>query len=79
MKIPRFVQCDVFLSQATKGNGLAVVIDAEGLSTEQMQDFAAWTNLTETTFLLEPTLPGADYRVRISRRLAKCPLPAIPS
>ena len=40
----RFVQCDVFTSVPTKGNGLAVVIDGEGLSDEAMQGFAAWTN-----------------------------------
>lgn len=61
----RFMQCDVFTSTPTKGNGLAVVIDADGLTDTQMQDFAAWTNLAETTFLLPPTDPGADYRVRI--------------
>ncbi len=61
----RFIQCDVFSSVPTKGNGLAVIVDADGLSTQQMQDFAAWTNLAETTFLLPPTDPGADYRVRI--------------
>lgn len=61
----RFIQCDVFSATPTKGNGLAVVIDAEGLSDEQMASFAAWTNLAETTFLLPPTDPSADYRVRI--------------
>lgn len=61
----RFIQCDVFSSTATKGNGLAVVVDADGLSTEEMQGFAAWTNLAETTFLLPPEDPDADYRVRI--------------
>ena len=48
-----------------QGNGLAVVVDADGISDEQMQRFAAWTNLAETTFLLTPTDPLADYRVRI--------------
>lgn len=47
------------------GNPLAVVVDAEGLSSEAMQHFANWTNLSETTFLLPPTDPAADYRVRI--------------
>lgn len=49
----------------TKGNGLAVVVDGDGLSDAQMQAFAAWTNLAETTFLTTPTVPGADYAVRI--------------
>jgi len=61
----RFIQCDVFTAQATKGNALAVVVDADGLSDEKMRQFAAWTNLAETTFLLPPTDPRADYRVRI--------------
>lgn len=61
----RFIQCDVFTSVPMRGNGLAVVVDAEGLSSEDMQTFAAWTNLAETTFLLPPTTPDADYKVRI--------------
>ncbi len=61
----RFIQCDVFSSVPTKGNGLAVVLDGEGLSDTQMQEFAAWTNLAETTFLLPPVDPDADYKVRI--------------
>jgi PhzF family phenazine biosynthesis protein len=65
MRNRRFIQCDVFTSVPTKGNGLAVVVDGEGLSGEQMQDFAAWTNLAETTFLLPPTTSEADYKVRI--------------
>lgn len=65
MKVRRFVQCDVFSPVPTQGNGLAVVVDADGLSDEQMQKFAAWTNLAETTFLLPPADPTADYRVRI--------------
>lgn len=65
MRIRRFIQCDVFAERALKGNGLAVVLDGEGLSDQSMQDFAAWTNLSETTFLVPPTLPDADYRLRI--------------
>ena len=61
----RFIQCDVFSQVPGKGNGLAVVLDSEGLNTEDMQSFAAWTNLAETTFLLPPTDPLADYKVRI--------------
>ncbi len=61
----RFIQCDVFSSVPAKGNALAVVVDGEGLSDTQMQDFAAWTNLAETTFLLPPSDSSADYRVRI--------------
>ncbi|MEV0994526.1 PhzF family phenazine biosynthesis protein [Nonomuraea sp. NPDC050202] len=62
----RFTQVDVFASgRPYTGNALAVVIDGEGLSTEEMQSFARWTNLSETTFLLPPTTGEADYRVRI--------------
>jgi predicted PhzF superfamily epimerase YddE/YHI9 len=60
-----FAQVDVFAGSHCRGNPLAVVGDAEGLSEEQMQSFARWTNLSETTFLLHPTSPDADYRVRI--------------
>jgi PhzF family phenazine biosynthesis protein len=56
---------DVFASQAYRGNPLAVVLDAQGLDTATMQHFANWTNLSETTFLLPPEDPRADYRVRI--------------
>jgi PhzF family phenazine biosynthesis protein len=61
----RFIQCDVFTSTPTKGNGLAVVLDGDELSFDQMQAFAAWTNLAETTFLMPPTTAEADYKVRI--------------
>lgn len=60
-----FMQVDVFSATPLGGNPLAVVLDAEGLSTQTMQAFADWTNLSETTFLLPPDAPGADYRVRI--------------
>lgn len=60
-----FAQVDVFSSEPFRGNPLAVVLDAQGLSTEQMQQFANWTNLSETTFLFPPNHPEADYRVRI--------------
>ncbi|MCD0422837.1 PhzF family phenazine biosynthesis protein [Rubrivivax sp. JA1024] len=65
MTTRRFHQVDVFAAEATKGNPLAVVHDADGLDDTQMAAFARWTNLSETTFLLPPTEPGADYRVRI--------------
>ncbi|MCP4375560.1 MAG: PhzF family phenazine biosynthesis protein, partial [bacterium] len=54
MRNRRFIQCDVFSPLPTQGNGLAVVVDGDGLSDEQMQTFAAWTNLAETTFILAP-------------------------
>lgn len=64
-ELRRFVQVDVFTAQPLKGNPLAVVVDAAGLDESQMAAFARWTNLSETTFLLPPTDPSADYRVRI--------------
>jgi PhzF family phenazine biosynthesis protein len=60
-----FAQVDVFGDGPCSGNPVAVVLDAEGIETAEMQRFANWTNLSETTFLLPPTVPGADYRVRI--------------
>jgi PhzF family phenazine biosynthesis protein len=60
-----FSQVDVFTDELTSGNPVAVVHDAEGLSDEQMAAVASWTNLSETTFLLPPSDPGADYRLRI--------------
>ncbi len=61
----RFAQLDVFSPQPTRGNPLAVVVDADGLDDGQLAAFARWTNLSETTFLLPPAHPDADYRVRI--------------
>lgn len=60
-----FRQVDVFSGERLRGNALAVVHDADGLSDADMAAFARWTNLSETTFLLKPTRAGADYRVRI--------------
>lgn len=64
-----FRQVNVFSATPTGGNPVAVVHGAEGLTDEQLADFARWTNLSETTFLLDPTeagrAAGADYRVRI--------------
>jgi len=60
-----FRQVDVFSSEPLRGNPVAVVHDADELTDEQMAAFARWTNLSETTFLLAPTTPEADYRLRI--------------
>jgi PhzF family phenazine biosynthesis protein len=60
-----FTQVDVFTDRPLLGNPLAVVHGADPLDAARMQAFAQWTNLSETTFLLAPTDPGADYRVRI--------------
>ena len=60
-----FRQVDVFSPAPLLGNPVAVVHDADDLGTEEMQAFARWTNLSETTFLLRPTTAEADYRLRI--------------
>jgi PhzF family phenazine biosynthesis protein len=75
----RFMQLDVFSRQPMKGNPLAVVIDAQGLDDSTMRDFARWTNLSETAFLLPPTEPGADYRVRIFTPRQELPFAGHPS
>ena len=68
MTMPRnrsFVQVDVFSTSPYSGNPVAVVLDGTGLSDEEMQGLARWTDLSETTFVLPPTVPEADYRLRI--------------
>ncbi|SIT40479.1 Phenazine biosynthesis protein PhzF family [Paraburkholderia piptadeniae] len=78
-KTVRFKQVDVFTSVPFKGNPLAVVFDADGLDAEQMQAIARWTNLSETTFLLKPTDPSADYRVRIFTTRGELPFAGHPT
>jgi PhzF family phenazine biosynthesis protein len=77
-----YQQVDVFTDTAFLGNPLAVVLDGEGLSAAQMQAFAAWTQLSETTFVLPPTpegaAGGADYRVRIFTPGAELPFAGQP-
>ena len=60
-----FLELDVFTTGPFTGNPLAVIAGADGLTVEQMQRIASWTNFSETTFLLKPQSPTADYRVRI--------------
>ncbi|HEJ7030050.1 TPA: PhzF family phenazine biosynthesis protein [Serratia marcescens] len=60
-----YKQVDVFTRTPLQGNPVAVVLEAEGLSSAQMLALARWTNLSETTFVLKPTHPAADYKVRI--------------
>ena len=75
----RFLQCDVFADHAGAGNGLAVVLNGENLSTEQMQAFAKFTNMSETTFVLPTTKSGASYRVRIFTPMSELPFAGHPS
>ncbi|KRA32580.1 MULTISPECIES: PhzF family phenazine biosynthesis protein [unclassified Nocardioides] len=74
-----FRQVDVFSAEPLLGNPVAVVHDADGLTDEQMQAFARWTNLSETTFLLEPTVPDADYRLRIFTASSEYPFAGHPT
>ncbi len=75
----RFSQVDVFGSGPCSGNPVAVVLDAEGMADEEMQRFARWTNLAETTFVLPPTRAEADYRVRIFTPVLELPFAGHPT
>ena len=74
-----FKQVDVFTAVPYRGNPVAVVLDGEGLSDAEMQTFANWTNLSETTFILPPSDPAADYRVRIFTPKAELPFAGHPT
>lgn len=74
-----FQQVDVFSSEPFRGNPVAVVIGADDLSDRQMEEFAKWTNLSETTFLLAPTTSEADYRVRIFTPAGELPFAGHPT
>jgi PhzF family phenazine biosynthesis protein len=75
----RYTQVDVFTRRAGFGNPLAVVHEAQGLSDDDMARFARWANLSETTFLLPPTDPAADYRVRIFTTTTELPFAGHPT
>jgi PhzF family phenazine biosynthesis protein len=74
-----FRQVDVFTSTPCLGNPVAVVLEADGLTDEDMERFARWTNLSETTFVLAPTAEGADYRVRIFTPTVELPFAGHPT
>jgi PhzF family phenazine biosynthesis protein len=74
-----FAQVDVFTTTPYGGNPVGVVLDAAGLSTEEMERFARWTNLSETTFVLAPSDDRADYRVRIFTPTAELPFAGHPT
>jgi PhzF family phenazine biosynthesis protein len=75
----RFKQVDVFTDRALAGNPVAVVLDAEGLDEATMRRLAAWTNLSETTFVLPPTVAGASYRLRIFTPRSELPFAGHPT
>jgi PhzF family phenazine biosynthesis protein len=74
-----FKQVDVFSSIRFKGNPVAVVLQAEGLMAEQMQQIANWTNLSETTFVVPVVSPRADYGVRIFTPAGELPFAGHPT
>ena len=74
-----FRQVDVFSREPYRGNALAVVHDATGIDDTAMLRFARWTNLSETAFLLPPTTPDADYRVRIFTPVSELPFAGHPT
>jgi len=75
----RLRQVDVFGAEPYAGNPVAVVLDAERLGADEMQRFASWTNLAETTFVLPPSREGADYRVRIFTPTVELPFAGHPT
>lgn len=74
-----FLQVDVFTDEPYLGNPVAVVLDGEGLTSEQMQQIANWTNLSETTFVVPPSSDDADYAVRIFTRDVELPFAGHPT
>jgi len=79
MRVLKFRQVDVFTRVPFLGNPVAVVLDAQGLDAAQMQRIAAWTNLSETTFVLPPDSAAADYRLRIFTPRAELPFAGHPT
>lgn len=74
-----FRQVDVFGGVDLGGNPVAVVLDADGVEEATMRAFARWTNLSETTFVLPPTVDGADYRLRIFTPAEELPFAGHPT
>ena len=70
-----FIQCNVFSTSPLKGNGLAVVNDADDLSKEQMQAFAGWTNLAETAFIMKPKVHLQIMECAFLHLMLNCHLP----
>ena len=79
MSTVRFKQVDVFTRVPFRGNPVAVVLESGGLATQDMQRIAAWTNLSETTFVLPPTSSAADYLLRIFTPRAELPFAGHPT
>ncbi len=79
MRSLKFKQVDVFTRVPFLGNPVAVVLEPKDLSGEDMQRIAAWTNLSETTFVLPPSSSAADYRLRIFTPRAELPFAGHPT
>jgi len=79
MKTLAFQQVDVFTAVPFQGNPVAVVLDGDALSSAEMQSIAAWTNLSETTFVCAPTDERADYRLRIFTTRQELPFAGHPT
>src|SRR6186997_1845958 len=79
MRLIQFKQVDVFTRVPFAGNPVAVVLEGGGLTTAQMQGIAAWTNLSETTYVLPPSSAAADYRLRIFTPRAELPFAGHPT
>jgi PhzF family phenazine biosynthesis protein len=75
----RFKQVDAFTARPFLGNPVAVVLGADELTAEEMQRIAAWTNLSETTFVLKPTIPGPAYQLRIFTPTSELPFAGHPT
>jgi PhzF family phenazine biosynthesis protein len=75
----RYLQLDVFPASRGGGNPLGVVVDASGWTDADMQAFATWTNLVETTFLLPPSSDAANYRLRIFTPTSEIPFAGHPT
>ena len=79
MRSHRLITVDVCTARPLLGNPVAVVLDADDVSSDDMQRLAAWTNLSETTFVLRPTVAGADYRLRIFTPRSELPFAGHPT
>jgi PhzF family phenazine biosynthesis protein len=79
MRVIAFKQVDVFTARPFRGNPVAVILDAQGLSDARMQQIAHWTNLSETAFVLPPSSADASYRVRIFTPRQELPFAGHPS
>ena len=79
LRMSAFKQVDVFTAVPLRGNALAVILDADDIDPMDMQRMAAWTNLSETAFVLAPTQPSASYRVRIFTPRSELPFAGHPS